>query len=523
MPLARARRSRPVARRSPALSESLPSPTGGWNTRDNIAAMDQLDAVRCINFFPNTTDVELRSGFSVFASGLGSQVETVIAYSGGSTNKIFGIAGGSIYDATSGGAVGAASVSGLSNSRWQSVNFANSGGNYVLMVNGADGYYTFDGTSWTDNSASITGVTASQLIDINVFKFRVWFIQTGTLKAWYLPTNAIQGAATAFDLSGVAQRGGYLVAMGTWTIDAGTGIEDFAAWITSNGEVIVYQGTDPSSAATWALKGIWNLGSPVGRRCLVKWKGDLLIISQDGLIPLSGALQSSRVNPRVALTNKIQRSMSDAVSLYSSNFGWQVIAFPKQNQLYLNVPIQTNNQQQQYVMNTITGAWCSFTGWNANCWEIYNDSLYFGANGYIGKAWDTHADNGQAISGQVLQAFSNFGAPGRLKRFMNANPIITTSSRSVSVSCSMNTDFSLASATGTTQSTSSAGAWGTGKWGTAKWGLGQLSIRSYNSASGMGYYAAPNVAVMTTGINLKWVGTDVLYEVGGFIGAGTGN
>ena len=181
-----------------------------------------------------------------------------------------------------------------------------------------------------------------------VFKNRVWFIEKNTLKTWYLPAAAISGAAAAHDMSAVAQLGGYIVAHATWTIDAGTGIDDFYVCVTSNGEVIVYQGTDPTDSTKWALKGVWQVGAPVGDRCLMKYAGDLLLISQDGLLPLSGALQSSRVNPRVALTDKIQPAVSSAVSEYGSNFGWDIIYYPKQNQLWLNIPTAENSTATQY-------------------------------------------------------------------------------------------------------------------------------------------------------------------------------
>ena len=337
-----------VFQRKRSTSVSLPAPVGGWNKRDSLANMGEIDAVTLINLFPGTTSVNVRNGYTQFSTGYGGQVETVMSYNGSTTTKLKGIsATGSVYDGTAGGAVGAAELSGLTNARWQYVNITTSGGNFLEMCNGADGVYTYDGTSWVDRSASITGVTASTLTNINVFKNRIWFTEAGTLKAWYLPTQSISGAANALDLSAFAPHGGYLQAMGTWTIDAGYGVDDLAVFITNFGDVLVYRGTDPSSSSTWALVGVWWLGSPVGRRCFVKWKGDLLLICQDGLLPMSGALQSSRINPRVALTDKIQSQMSSVVTSYGSNFGWQVIPFPNQNMLVLNVPINTGSSQEQ--------------------------------------------------------------------------------------------------------------------------------------------------------------------------------
>ncbi|MDO8707030.1 MAG: hypothetical protein Q7J84_19045, partial [Sulfuricaulis sp.] len=474
--------------------------------------MDEKDAVLLTNFFPSTTSVNLRGGYSQFATGFGAQVETVISYSGATTNKMFGIAGGSVYDATAGGAVGAAALSGLTNSRWQYVNISTSGGNFIIMCNGADGVYTFDGTNWVDRSASITGVTASTLVNVCLHKNRPWFIENNSLKAWYFPVQSIQGAASALDLSAFCPHGGYLMAMCTWTMDAGYGVDDMAVFITSNGDCLVYRGTDPSSSSTWALVGVFWIGSPVGRRCFVKYKGDVLLITQDGLLPLSGALQSSRVDPRVAVTDKISTATSNAVKDYGANFGWCVIPFPKQDALFLNVPISPNANQQQYVMNMVTGAWCNFTGWLANCLELYEENLYFGGTNFIGKAWDTNADAGQAIPTRGLQAFSYFGSRAQLKHFTMMRPTFYASSPPA-VLGQINVDYDQSPATATLAAASAIGSfWDVGLWDGAVWGAGLELSRQWQGAAGVGYCGAPNINTNTNSIELQWLSTDVVFE-----------
>ena len=503
--------------RNRATSVSLPAPVGGWNARDSIADMAPDDAVILTNLVPATTSVVLRSGFSKFSTGYGAQVETVIAYSGSTTTKLKAIAGGGIYDATAGGAIGAAEVSGLTNSRWQYVNLTTAGGSFIEMVNGADGVYTYNGTTWTDQSGSISGVTAANLTNINVFKNRLWFTEAGTLKAWYLPTQSITGTAAALDLSAFAPHGGYLMAMGTWTIDAGYGVDDLAVFVTNNGDVLVYRGTDPSSASTWALVGVWWVGSPVGRRCFVKWKGELLIICQDGLMPMSGALQSSRVNPRVALTDKIQSEMGSAVVSYGSNFGWQVIPFPQQDLLILNVPVTAGNSQQQFVMNTITGGWCNFTGWNANCFELYNDELYFGGPTYVAKAWDTAEDDGGSIAIDGLQAFNYFGSRGQLKRFTMMRPMLRINSTQT-VNAGMNVDFDQSAPVSSIGTASFSGAlWDTALWDSGLWSS-TLSVSAvWQGATGVGYCGAPHLQANLDGASLEWLSTDVVLEPGAIV------
>lgn len=50
----------------------------------------------------------------------------------------------------------------------------------------------------------------------------------------------------------------------TWTLDSGEGLDDYLVVTTSEGQVGVFRGTDPTSVATWGLVGVWNLGEPIG-------------------------------------------------------------------------------------------------------------------------------------------------------------------------------------------------------------------------------------------------------------------
>jgi len=288
-----------------SIAATLPSPVGGRNARDSLTAMGSTDAVTMTNWFPDTTEVRSRHGFSNHATGLPTQVETLMDYEGGATSKLFGISDGKVYDCTSAGAVGAAAVSGLTNSRWQYVNIATSGGNYLYMANGVDAPRLYDNSTWTTITGAsvpaITGVTTTTLNNPCVFKNRLWFIQVNTLKAWYLPVQSVGGAAETLDMSAYCQLGGYLLAVATWTIDSGTGVDDYLVFVTSKGEVLVWQGTDVSNPSTWSLKGVWRVGAPIGSRCLYKYQGDLLYICRDGVLPLSAALQSDRYKSEVAM------------------------------------------------------------------------------------------------------------------------------------------------------------------------------------------------------------------------------
>lgn len=580
-----------------AVTASVASPIGGWNARDSVAEMNPLDAVVLENFYPTPSQVELRKGYTKFATGITGQVDTLMQYSGGSSEKLFAAAGSVIYDVSAGGA--ATSVqTGLGSDRFQYVNASTAGGNFLVAVNGTDAALIYDGTSWikyantstaqtisnltasgttctlttsvahglfTGNQVTITGaspaayngtfvitvtsgttftytalsapasspasplgsytiakfitgVDSTDLIHVNLHKERLYFVQENTLKFWYLGANSISGAATSFDLGGIARNGGFIQAMGTWTLDAGYGADDYAVFVTNNGEAIVYKGSDPSDANNWSLIGVWQLGQIFTRRCFFKWAGDLLLITHDGIVPLTGALQSSRLDPRVNITDKIYYAVSEAADLYSTEFGWQIHYFAKQNMLIFNIPVIGG--VQQFVMHTITKAWANFTGFNGTCFEVFNEDMYFGGNGYVGKFYDGLSDDDTNIKATCQQAYSYFDARGQLKRFTMVRPILFVDNGTPTVLCGINTDFETQNSLSQVSynpALINVGVWDTSLWDDVEWGGGNNISKNWQGVTGIGYAAGISLNIASQDINVRWASTDYVMERGAIL------
>lgn len=515
---AQAQKRRRQAQGQRATTVNLPSPIGGWNARDSLAEMAPEDAVSLTNWFPTTSDVMVRFGYTKWSTGYPGQVNTLMPFNpSGGLPKLFAASGPSIYDATNGGAVGAPVVSGLTSDKWAYTNFSTSAGAFLGCVNGQDGYRIYDGSTWQNITSSstpisITGVDPTTLSFITSFVQRVWFIQKGTLNAWYLPVSSVGGAAQEFPLQAIFRRGGSLVSMGVWTVDGGYGMQDYLCFVTTEGEIAVYGGTDPSQSTTFSLVGVYQLGSPMGFRSFMKYGGDLLYIGKDGLGPISQLLASSRVNTQVNLTGKIQGAISQATSLYPNSYGWCLILFPLQNMIILNIPAGLG-QQQQYVMNTITGAWCNFTGWNANHWERFADQIYFGGTDYVGLAWDGLSDASANINALAQQAFNEFGTPLQ-KRFTMMRPILWTNG-SPALAAAINTDYDQ----NVPQSTlnfiaTNFAVWDSAIWDQGLWG-GSLQIaKAWQGVTGLGMTGSPTLKAATSGIETHWAASDIVFEPG---------
>lgn len=395
---------------------TVPAPVGGLNDRDSISNMPANDALVLDNWFPSTRSVELRGGALEWATGLPATGETLMTYNGISSSKLFVVSNGGIYDVTSVGSVGSAAVSGLTNSRLDFVNFGGASGNFLVTCNSADLPEFYNGSSWTASgtgyATAITGIDAKLFSQVNVWKNRLFFVEENSLSCWFLGTQAIGGAATELDFAGIAKLGGKLVATATVSSSAGLTIDDYFVAITSEGECIVYQGTDPTNASTFAIVGNYKIGSPVangssmdGGRFICRLGDDTLVLTVNGIVSLQAALQNDVVAENRTITDKIINSIINNTTLYHDNFGWQLVLFPDNHKLIVNVPQSSLTDSVQYVMNTITGAWCRFTGWATTAFAYFNNELY----GIIGKRvykLDVPLQNDPATSDSIVTGYS---------------------------------------------------------------------------------------------------------------------
>lgn len=400
-------------------------------------------------------------------------------------------------------------------------------GTFRITVTGAS-TFTYTMASSTTSPATgtpvytvlgIAGVNSNTFVNVNSLQERIYFVQKDTLDFWYLPVNALGGTAVVFPLGSIARSGGYLQAMGTWTLDAGYGVDDLGAFVTSMGEVIVYKGTDPSDPNSWALVGVWQMGQTYARRCFFKYAGDLLLLTQDGLVPMSASLQSSRLDPRVNLTDKIFYAVSQAADQYYNEFGWQINYFAPYNMLILNIPVTAGIEQ--YVMHSITKSWGRFTDIQAYCWEVSGaEGMFFGSNGYVGKFYDGFSDAGNNIVANAQQAYSYFDSRGQLKRFTMVRPILQTDNTVPNVLCGISTDFdtvNLSNEVSFTPSLLNTGVWNASTWDNAVWGAGLTVSKVWQGVTGIGYAGSINLSVASQGVDFHWASTDYVMERGGVL------
>lgn len=541
----------PRDRRIPASSPlSTPPPVGGLNARDSLLDMPPTDARLLVNAIPRPGEVELRKGAADHATELPDAVETLMSYVPASGSPmLFAATETEIYDVTTAGAVGTATNIELdpgpppvyevfTSGRWQHVNFANSFDNWLIAVNGADDMRVFDGSAWTTTEtfdiAGPSTIDTADMVDVAVYQKRLFFLQKDSRVVWYLATGAISGTAVALEFEQLISKGGKIQAIGTWSVDAGDGLDDLFVAVTTEGEAIVFAGIDPSDVATWSLKGVYFVGRPLGQRCLFKMASELFVITERGIYAMSRALSEGSLRRDSYLSAKINQ-VFQAYSTETSRafFGWQAEISSADNVLVVNVPVK-GDYSNQLVMELTTMGWCVVKGWNARCWHFFDGHLYFGyetsaGEGRVAKAFTGHVDFpvsdndsvGTFIKAYVSPSYTSFQRGVPQKHVKLFRPMFMSGAEfqyKVGVSADAMTPFPLTTLIGEIPG-------GTSLWDTATWsttyvwnGLTNVTKWWHSVDSYPGSYLSLYLEIENTGRTpVKLLGIDYLLGQGGVL------
>lgn len=522
------------------LKESIfPAPVGGLNLLSSYETMPKEDALEMDNFLPKTNAIELRKGYKLHAK-IGQKGAFLLPFkSTTGADKLLAFLEGKVLDVTQKGDYSNA-ISDLEyEMKIQNLNkgvFASNNWQYVLfkerayLANGIDAVQVYIPDETRATSGEIKpaefqgeGFMPQKITHIFVAKQRLWFVEKNTLRVWYTKeAGTVQGEVVPFDMSMVSSFGGTLIAGAQLTKDGGEGLDDLVVFITSEGETLIYEGTNPNSATDWTLKGVYKMPAPVGNNPFLKHKGDLILTSQEGYVPL---LKTISLEGQTALNlsfgAKIAPLVQERVRFFKSKEGWQSLIYPKGGYALFNVPLSTGFEQHIY--NTTTGAWSRFTGIKAKNFALFQEKLYF-INEEGVFEFDTGSTDGEnPICGSIRQAYNNLLSENE-KRVLMLKPKFK-STKNFALEIFTDTDFAFENLpyqldVGEKQETN----WNELKWSTlkptikqetsnAKWArlIGQQK-NEWICNIGQGVYFSLVLKTKTRGVQISFFGTGVRYE-----------
>ena len=527
-------------------AETLLAPIKGVDARENMANMDPLKCIFMYNIMPKDFGAKVRQGYREWANGFTGVdgTRTLMTFLGlaedESEDRLFACTSEGIFDVTADGEVTPTQVvtwpiQGTGAGLTIFTQFTTAAGAFLLVADGDNGYYTYTGSTetWTEVPAGGGGVTGPgdprNFAFVTVWKNRVWFVEKSSGIAWYLPTGAFLGTATAFEFGNKFRYGGHLVGIWNWTLDGGDGIDDYLVAISEGGDALVYRGTDPAQAAEFGEVGSWFVGAmPFGRRVASDFGGDLMVLSIYGVTSMSDLLQGQTVGTEenyltAAVSPYIRSVMLDSRELQ----GWEINANPQEGIIIIDTPTRVGQAPLQFIMNMGTNAWGFWRDIPLSTMVPWHSGFFFGSQD-IDRVWVFSGDADKVyldpdtdgppitINWSMLSAYSSYGLPAMQKISQFLRPVFAADAEPA-YEIVARYDFDIREGDSSPIFTGgSDSAWDVGTWDLALWAGGNVSQVNPLGSSGMGRYIAYALRGSSSR-ETTLVAVDSLYTPAGFM------
>lgn len=492
-------------------------PSRGMNARDALSLMAPVYGISLVNVLCEQYGLRTRKGYKEWTSTLGGTgdsgpVGSILVYypAIGGTPKVFATRSVNLYDVTAGGTPGAPLLTTLSSLYVTSIMFHNTAGAFLLACADNGGYFYYNGTAWTvptfgAGTGQIGNIDPAKLCFVMEWKKKVWFVEKDSTHAWYLATSAITGPATMFDFGEHFSRGGKLVALANWTVDGGQGVDDYLIAVSSQGDVVIYQGTDPNSASTFKQQGRWSIGAlPAGRRSVYASGGDVYILSQQGVIPVSKLLAAGKdveVRAKISLSYLVDPIVADQMQRTSQLAGWQIVLLAKEELVVVGMP-----DGRYLAMKTTTDGWSILKDLPYSCFGTYDATIYAGSrDGRVLSGFDGQFDDfklgvrsGEPVRCEVTPAYQS-PSRGKSMTVLMMRPTFL-SQVDPTIRFAMLFDYGIpTNVIVPSLPTRVPDAWGVGLWNSAIWSGSQKPIKRWYGAAGQGIATTPQVVYSCLG------------------------
>lgn len=345
------------------------------------------------NWICRDDGLHVREGWSPYRLGLPGAVTRIIPQGDAAHRKVYAATANAIYD------VWTPVLTSLANGNWHSVRMVNAAGQFSVAANGADGLFVSDGV--TASIKTLGGLAAAKYDRVHWHHHRLW-LAGNDLEPHYLDMDAVQGTAHPFPLTQNCRKGGRVVAMATITKDGGRSSNDELAFVTSEGELLIYGGNDPDNAGSFGIVGVWDVGKPRGPRCFAEDGGEVVLLTERGLLQIPSATNApQRQIGQAAVSDAIEPLLSKRWAQTASG-EWEVVASAEHGFLLIS------DGTYSYCRSDTDG-WSRFVGIPGKSWTEFDGELLFATGTTVAK-YGGHMDRDQPIPSCMVEAFSRLGA-----------------------------------------------------------------------------------------------------------------
>jgi hypothetical protein len=470
---------------------TLPAPTRGLIQSENEAFIQPGAAIVCDNWVPTLRGVKLRGGYLPWCTL--PEPEPIISgfeYTSGGNQRIYVANATKLYDVSS--TIPTLVKDGQTSGNYSATEFSNAAGDWIIVVNdnGDAPLRSPNGIVWETvtvpdpmpdpppDPPPITGPPGSTVEEgrglTYVWKYRnrLFFIEGGSMNAWYLGINSIGGALLQIPLSGATSVGGRLLFGGVLSMDAGDGMDDKCVFVTDRGEAIIFTGSNPGDPANWRQEGRYFVGEPLGMNAHCAVGGDLLIMTVEGIVPLAAAIQKTGGQLELAMVTRNIKPMWRNEVIDRREFPWTITRWDEYGGIFVAMPGGEPGQRRCLVANSATGAWARFTNYDAQCFLKMNNRLYFGTQeGVVMEAERGGSDNGFPYLATLVGGWEMFQQPSSMVVWHQARAVFVSNTNFIpQISATTNFEVVIPPAPPVIPDTGELfEVWDQGKWDAARW------------------------------------------------------
>ena len=527
-------------------SHRVMAPIQGIDTRVSVSVGAPLHCIYTYNLVPYDYGMRVRPGYREWALnldlGTSTGVHTIIPFEGiietGAGDKLFAATSEGIWDVSDAGAAPTLVATFFDNSADAGYGVYThyvdgSGDDLLYYADSVNGLAEYDPVADTWNPAGgITGPDTTIVNYVVSHKQRIWLIERESQSAWYLPVGSNSGIGTEFTFASKFKHGGALVGLLNWAVDGGNGVDDYLVAVSRSGDILPFQGIDPSSADTWNLTGTYYVGKiPKGPNFATGDGGEVYILSAYGVIGMgellkgvdtaSVALQTEDTNMSSKIASLLRGRLKESIDLH----GWAIRTVPSEGSILIDTPKILSRRNEQFAYNISTRAWGLWRDVPMTCFDSYKGAIAFGTEDNRILYMDASSDNvlltppvgranGDAITFSVLTSFSPLEMPGTYKRIAFIRPDFIAAAPPT-FDCEARYDYDISEVPPRATDVQEQAKWDEGVWDVARWSTEQLAgINALRGSWGRGRYVAIAMGGSTR-TDTRFAGWDIIFDSGG--------
>lgn len=361
---------------------NIPLPTKGTLTEAGTAEVSGAYAAELTNWESTGASLRLRPGHSISPDG-GSASQRIAFEFGGKSEYV------EPPNARPGQWVDYATVS-----------------NRLVVVNGTEAPRTYDGTTWrAEEFTTDTDLDPSAFDGVIAHHDRLYFWKRGDALDFYTgEIGAIMGPLTRFPLGRLGNIEGSIVALKSLTVDAGHGMNDTLAVFSSAGDVVIYEGLNPSDPDDWRLNSRFKVAPPVSDRAFVRVGSDYWMLTAAGVVSVTDTIRKGAL----ALVGTVSRPIRDALLPQIAEGGeWSMHLSADAMSVIINRV--HDGRASQFIYRTDTRSWVT-ADYPAKDWHNLGLATQFTTpDGRLGTMPVTGARGTEPVTGRLVTGWFRIG------------------------------------------------------------------------------------------------------------------